>query len=164
LNDNNSEVKPAPYLCALALWLTSIASCAGQPLVGIWHLDRQEVNGTPINAEPMTLKIAPTGDKLSFAFSVPVNNVYFVSMSYTAKLDGSEADVKNSQGDKVGTIQITPEGASQYKIVVKGANRPDSSGKLTVSPDGKTLTSESDTTQKGPYGRPIHSRQLFSRE
>ena len=151
-------------LIALAVSLAGLVAGAPEPLLGTWRLDRQEVNGTPINSEPMTLKISPSGDKLSFAFSVPVNNVYFVSMSYTAKLDGSDADVKNAQGDKVGTIQISPAGPSQYKILIKGANRPDSTGKLTVSADGKTLTSESDTAQKGPYGRPIHSRQLFSRE
>ncbi len=151
-------------LLALALLLPSLVSGASEPLLGTWRLDRQEVNGTPINSEPMTLKISPSGDKLSFAFSVPVNNVYFVSMSYTVKLDGSEADVKNAQGDKVGTIQVAPDGPSQYKILVKGSNRPNSSGKLTVSPDGKTLTSESDTLQRGASGRPVHSRQLFSRE
>jgi hypothetical protein len=71
--------------------------------------------------------------------------------------------VKNSKGDKVGTIQMSPGGPSQYKLTLKGPNRPDSSGKLTVSPDGKTLTSEQDTAQAGPSGRSIHSKQLFSR-
>jgi hypothetical protein len=109
------------------------------------------------------LKITQAGDKLAFAFSVPVNDVYFVSMTYSVKLDGSEADVKNSKGDKVGTIQMSPIGASQYKLILKGPNRPDSSGKLIVSADGKTLTSEQDTAQAGAGGRSIHSRQLFSR-
>jgi hypothetical protein len=136
---------------------------APEPLLGTWRLDSQEVNGQKSNAEPLTLKISQSGDKLAFAFSVPVNNVYFVSMTYTVKLDGSEADVKNAQGDKVGTIQLTPGGPSQYKMVLKGPNRPDSSGKLTVSADGKTLTSESDTVQAGGSGRSIHSKQLFSR-
>jgi len=157
-------VKSARHLFALALLLSGFALGAPEPIVGTWRLDRQEVNGTLINSEPMTLKVSPSGDRLSFAFSVPVNNVYFVSMSYTAKLDGSEADVKNAQGDRVGTIQITTAGPAQYKVLIKGANRPDSAGKLTVSPDGKTLISESDTAQKGPYGRPIHTRQLFLRE
>ena len=94
---------------------------------------------------------------------MPVNNVYFVSMSYTVKLDGSEADVKNSNGEKVGTVQMTLAGPSQYKLILKGPNRPDSSGKLTVSPDGKMLTSEQDTVQGGPSARSIHSKQLFSR-
>ena len=150
------------HLLALALLLASLVASAAEPLLGTWRLDRQEVNGAPTNAEPITLKISPAGDKLAFAFSVPVNNVYFVSMSYTLKLDGSDADVKNSQGDKIGTIQVSPAGPSQYKILIKGPNRPDSSGKLTVSADGKTLISEADTVQKA--GRPIHSKQLFSRD
>jgi len=107
------------------------------------------------------LKVTQEGDKLAFAFSVPVNDVYFVSMSYTVKPDGSEADVKNARGEKIGTVRMTPAGPSQYRIVLKGMNRPDSSGKLTVSPDGKTLTSEQDTASGG---RAIHSTQLFTRD
>ncbi len=150
-------------LSAAALLLSTAFCAAPEPLVGTWRLDSQEVNGQKRNSEPLTLKITEAGDKLAFAFSVPVNNVYFVSMTYTVKLDGAEADVKNSSGEKVGTVQLTPAGPSQYKITLKGPNRPDSSGKLTVSADGKTLTSEQDTTQAGPSGRATHSRQIFSR-
>jgi hypothetical protein len=107
------------------------------------------------------LRVSQSGDKLAFAFSVPVNNIDFVSMSYTVRLDGTEADVKNAQGEKIGIIKITPAGASQYVLTIKGANRPESSGKLTVSPDGKTLTSESESQQAG---RSIHSKQSFSRD
>ena len=156
-------MRQALVLFAAAVFVATAAHAAPEPLLGTWRLDSQEVNGQKSNAEPLTLKITQAGDKLAFAFSVPVNNVYFVSMTYTVKLDGSEADVKNSRGENVGTVQITPAGASQYKLILKGPNRPDSSGKLTVSPDGKTLTSEQDTTQAGPSGRSIHSKQLFSR-
>jgi hypothetical protein len=141
--------------------LAAAAHAATEPLLGIWRLDRQEVNGEKVNSEPLTLKVTPEGDKLAFAFSVPVNNVYFVSMSYTVKLDGGEADVKNAQGAKIGTIQMGQGGPAQYKLTLKGPNRPDSAGRLTVSPDGKTLTSEADTVQGG---RAIHSKQFFSRE
>lgn len=147
---------------AVALAATAIYA-APVPLVGTWRLDSQEVNGQKTNAEPLTLRVTQSGDTLNFAFSVPVNNVYFVSMSYAVKLDGSEADVKNANGEKIGTVQITPAGPSQYKVTLKGPNRPDSSGRLTVSADGKTLTSEQDTAPGGPSGRSIHSRQLFSR-
>jgi hypothetical protein len=136
---------------------------APEPIVGTWRLDSQEVNGQKSNAEPMTLKVTQSGDKLEFAFSVPVNDVYFVSNTYAVKLDGSEADVKNSKGEKVGTVQMTSAGPSQYKLTLKGPNRPDSSGKLTVSADGKTLISEQDTVQGGPSARSTHSRQTFSR-
>jgi hypothetical protein len=147
----------------LVLLALKAVSAAPEPLVGTWRLDSQEVNGQKSNAEPLTLKITQAGDKLAFAFSVPVNDVYFVSMTYSVKLDGSEADVKNAKGDKVGTIQMNPIGPSQYKLILKGPNRPDSSGKLMVSSDGKTLTSEQDTAQAGAGGRSIHSKQLFSR-
>src|SRR5271155_3536019 len=151
-------------LVTVACVTLQIASAwAAEPLVGTWRLDSQEVNGQKSNSEPLTLKVSEAGDKLAFAFSVPVNNVYFVSMTYIAKLVGSETEVKNSQGEKIGSIQVTSTGPSQYKLLLKGPNRPDSAGKLTVSPDGKTLTSETDTVQGGQGGRSMHSKQVFSR-
>jgi hypothetical protein len=156
-------VKQALVLSAAIALVATAAYAAPEPIIGTWRLDSQEVNGQKSNAEPLTLKVSQDGDKLAFAFSVPVNNVYFVSMTYTVKLDGSEADVKNSQGQKMGTIQMTAGGPSQYKLILKGPNRPDSSGKLTVSPDGKTLSSEQDTVPGGPSARSMHSRQIFTR-
>jgi hypothetical protein len=155
-------VKRTLALSLAAIFLAPAVCSAPEPLLGTWRLDSQEVNGRNTNSEPLTLKVSQTGDKLTFAFSVPVNNVYFVSMSYAVKLDGSEADVKNAQGSTVGTVQIWPSGPSQYKVVLKGPNRPSSSGKLTVSADGKTLTSETDTVQP-PSNRSIHSKQIFLR-
>ena len=156
-------MRKASLLYAVTFLLATAVYAAPEPLLGTWRLDSQEVNGQKSNSEPLTLKISQSGDKLEFAFSVPVNNVYFVSMSYAVKLDGSEADVKNANGEKVGTVQMMPAGPSQYKITLKGPNRPDSSGKLIVSADGKTLTSEQDTVQGGPSARSTHSKQLFSR-
>jgi hypothetical protein len=161
MTDNGPEVKLKFLLLgAVTLSLAVALSGAQQPLVGTWRLEQQEINGEKTNFEPLTLKISQTGSELTFAFSVPVNNVYFVSMSYTLRLDGSTADVKNGRGEKVGTIQMSPDGPSQYKLVMKGPNRPDSAGKLTVSPDGKSLTSEAESMQAG---RAVHSKQLFSR-
>jgi hypothetical protein len=147
-------------MSAAMVLLAAGVYAAPEPLVGTWRLDRQEIDAQETNPEPLTLKVSQTGDKLAFAFSVPVNNVYFVSMSYTLKLDGREADVKNAQGEKVGTIQMTVGGPSQYKLTLKGPNRPNGSGKLTVSRDGKTLTSEADSIRAG---RAIHTKQIFSR-
>ncbi|MGD0299913.1 MAG: hypothetical protein ABSE86_22705 [Bryobacteraceae bacterium] len=132
---------------------------AGEPIAGTWRLERQELNGEKGNFDPLTLRIAQSGDKLAFAFSVPINNIHYVSMTYTVRLDGTEADVKNGQGEKLGTIKLTKAG-SRYKFILSGANRPQTSGTLTVSPDGKSLTCESDAVQGG---RNVHLMQLFSR-
>lgn len=133
---------------------------AAEPLVGIWHLERQELNGEKTDAQPLILRISQEGDGLTFAFSLPVNQVYIIGTSYTVRLDGTAADIKNAKGEKIGTIKMTVDGVSQYKFIMEGPNRPESSGKLTVSSDGKTLTSESETAQAG---RSVHSKQLFSR-
>ena len=116
---------------------------AAEPLAGTWRLERQELNGEKSNFDPLTLRISQSGDKLAFAFSVPINNVHYLSMSYSVRLDGREGDVKNGQGEKLGAIRITKTGGGRYKFTLTGTNRPQTSGTLTVSPDGKHLTSES---------------------
>lgn len=152
----------AMVMAAAILFQAAAGSAwAAEPLVGTWRLERQELNGEKANFEALTLRITKSGDKLAFAFSVPVNNVHFVSMSYEVRLDGTEADVKNGQGATVGTIKMTSTGASLYKLTLSGPNRPQTSGKLSVSADGKTLTSESDAAQAG---HPAHLVQVFSRQ
>jgi hypothetical protein len=155
-------MRRAAAISAVILFQAAVVQLrAADPLIGTWRLQSQEVNGEKTNSEALTLRVSQSGDKLAFAFSVPVNNVDFVSMSYTVRVDGSEGDVKNAQGAKIGTIKLSPAGPSRYSMTLKGANRPESSGKLAVSADGKTLTSESDTLQAG---RTIHSKQSFSRD
>jgi hypothetical protein len=116
---------------------------AAEPLAGTWRLERQELNGEKNTFDPLTLRISQSGDKLAFAFSVPINNVHYLSMSYSVRLDGPEGDVKNGQGEKLGAIRITKTGSGRYKFTLTGTNRPQTSGTLSVSPDRKHLTSES---------------------
>ena len=149
------------YFVQSALVMMSVLTAWGtEPLVGTWHLDRQEIDGQAISSAPMVLTVSPSGEKLGFEFAVPVNNAFVVSMSYTVKLDGTEAEVKNARGEKVGSIRITAAGPSEYKLILKAPNRPDSTGKLTVSADSKVLTSEAESVQGV---RTVHSKQTFSR-
>ena len=127
----------------LAICLLLGVAFAAEPLVGTWKLESQEMNGAKSNFDPLTLRIGQKGETLAFAFSVPINNVHYLSISYLVRLDGTEGDVKNGQGEKLGTIKMVKAGAGRYKFTLSGANRPLSSGTLTVSPDGKHLTSES---------------------
>jgi len=133
---------------------------AAEPLVGLWRLQRQEVNGTPTEFQPLTLQISQNGDRLRFAFSVPMPDIYFVTISYTLRLDGSSADIMDGTNQKAGTIQMTRSGPGQYQLTMKGPNKPDTQGKIAISADGKTLTVESDATQSG---RTAHSKQIFAR-
>ena len=136
-------------------------SLAAEPLVGLWRLQRQEIDGNATDFEPpLALQISQTRDRLRFAFSVPRPDIYVVTITYTLRLDGSEADILDGTNQKVGTIQMTRSGPGQYLLTMKGPNRPDAQGKLTISADGKTLISESDATQSG---HSVHSKQIFAR-
>ena len=128
---------------AICLMLAIGDARAAEPIAGTWRLERQELNGEKNTFDPLTLRISQSGDKLAFAFSVPINNVHYLSMSYSVRLDGPEGDVKNGQGEKLGAIRITKTGGGRYKFTLTGTNRPQTSGTLSVSPDGKHLTSES---------------------
>ncbi|MEQ1907367.1 MAG: hypothetical protein ABMA15_01000 [Vicinamibacterales bacterium] len=147
----------------LSIVLQTLASpaWAAEPLVGLWRLQQQEIDGQKNSVDPLVLQISEAGDKLTFAFSVPLPDIYFVTAKYTLRLDGSSADIVNGNGQKMGTIQMTRGGARQYALTMKGPNRPDSQGKLTVSADGRTLVSESNATQSG---RSIRSTQTFARD
>jgi hypothetical protein len=151
---------PVRTSAVLALLAFCASAWAAEPLIGAWQLDHQQLNGEKRETEQVILRVSPDGDKYLFAFSVPINNISFVSMSYTAKLDGTEAEVKNARGFKVGTVQVTTLSPSHYKIVLKGDKRPDSVALLTVSPDGNTLTSDSESKQEG---KSAHLVQWFVR-
>ena len=148
----------------LSVSLTTAASplWAAEPLVGLWRLQSQEINGNvATDVEPLALQINQArGDRLRFAFSVPMPDIYFVTITYTLRLDGSGAEIMDGNNQKVGTIQMTGSGPGQYLLTMKGPNKPDTQGKITISADGKTLISESDATQAG---RSVHSKQIFAR-
>ncbi len=131
-------------------------------IAGKWLLKSQQVNGRDVQARPLTLRITPTGDVLEFAYSVTVDRRQEVSLRFAARLGGSAADVTNSGGVKIGTAKVTRGGPGQYLVMLEGPRRPTSSGKMTVSKDGKTLTSEADAI--APGGDKLHTVQIFERQ
>jgi len=131
------------------------------PLVGTWRLQRQEINGEANQAPPLQLSVYQIRDSLSFAFAAMVNDAYVTTMGYRVLLDGTEADVKNAKGEKVGTVKMTIPAPSVYAITMGRPDRPSTSGKLTLSADGNTLTSATDTPQGD---RTIHLLQVYVRQ
>jgi autotransporter adhesin len=161
------RVKGSAMRAALLALCASMASAANapaaEPIVGHWLLTSQEVNGRKAPAEEMVLRVTPSGQSFEFAYSVPVNNIQFVSMRFVSRLDGKEASVTNANGQKIGTIQVKRAASGEYKIMLQGEGRPTASGTMRVSADGKTLKSESEAKQDG---KTTASRtvQYFSRQ
>ena len=160
-----SRPRHFPLAGTLVLTVLLLASPvqAAEPLLGRWLLVGQEVGGQKTEVDELTLRIIAEGQALDFAYSVPVNNIQFVSLRFTAKLDGTETDVTDANSKKIGTVKVTKSGAAQYKILLRGEGRPTASGTMTVSADGKTLTSESDS-KAGEQKTVTHMAQHFSRQ
>ena len=150
------------FVGLLFLFVAMIPAWAAEPLVGVWRLVSQEVGGQKVDGDPLTLRVIQNGNAFEFAYSLPVNNIQFVSMRFTSHLDGSEGEVKNAQGTKIGTVKVSRASASEYAVLLQGEKRPTATGKMKVSADGKTLTSESDS--KTPQGETRHTVQVFSRQ
>jgi hypothetical protein len=135
---------------------------AAEPIAGRWLLKSQQVAGRETTSRPLTLRITQSGDVLEFEYSVAINQKQEVSLRFAVRLDGSEGDVTNSAGRKMGTARLTRGGASQYLMLLQGPGRPTSSGRLTLSKDGRTLVSESDAA--APDGAKLHTVQVFERQ
>jgi len=141
------------------LILAATLARAGEPIAGKWLLKHQEVAGKETASNPLTLAITPAGNAFDFAFIVTVNEKPVVSLKFTTPLDGTEAEVTGGDGKKMGTAKVSRDGGS-YKVLMEGAGRPAVTTHMIVSPDGKTLTSESDVTT--PSGVNVHTEQIFS--
>ena len=143
------------------LLAAQVAAWAADPLVGTWRLERVEINGETTKSTPLQLSVYEIRDSLSFAFAAQVDGQFVTTIGYRVLLNGTEADVKNAKGDRIGTVKMTIPGPSQYAITLKRPEQPATTGKLVLSPDGKTLTSETDT----PRGdQTIHMVQVFARQ
>lgn len=147
----------------LIVLLLAVPIQAAEPLSGRWLLVSQEIGGQKKPTQELMLRVNPAGKAFEFAYSVPVNDIQFVSLKFSARLDGTEAGVTNANGQKIGTVKVTKSGPAQYKIILQGPNRPTASGIMTVSADGKTMRSESDSRGRGEAGV-IHTVQVFARQ
>lgn len=133
-------------LIFLFVVVMAVHAFAAEPLIGTWTLSTQTIDGKQVDHDPLTLRIYPAGDGVEFAFSTPVNGIHLVSLKFASvHIDGKEGIVQNVQGKQIGTIKITKTGTLEYREVIEGPNRPKASGKMTISADNKTLTSESAT-------------------
>ena len=74
--------KPIGWAATLLFLLSATQAWAAEPLVGRWLLKSQDVGGQQTDADPLTLRIVQRGNTFEFGYSLPVNNIQFVSMSF----------------------------------------------------------------------------------
>src|SRR5258706_16041719 len=91
------------FLVTVVLLLTASSAWAVDPLAGTWLLKHQEVAGNQTDSNPLMLAIAPSGNRLDFAFIVTVNNEPVVNLKFSSPLDGTPAEVTAADGTAMAT-------------------------------------------------------------
>ena len=156
-------MKWAAVSIGLAIILSGAPARAAEPILGRWLLVSQTVDGQKTAIDELTLRIVMRGQTLEFGYSVPVNNIQFVSLRFAVHPDGTEADVTNAKDQKIGTVKVTKVSPLQYKLLLQGKDNPPAPGTMTVSADHKTLTSESESKRPGQTAV-TRMVQIFSRQ
>lgn len=147
------------WLCLFYL-LATVQLWAAEPLVGTWQMTGQKLAGKTVPPLILALKVTESGGVLQFTYSL--NHGRLVTMTFAARLNGSEVDAKDGTGAKIGTVQVTKLSGTEYKIMIKSPNKPPSPNKMTLSDGGKTLTCEADTevSKRGM----THVVQVFTKQ
>lgn len=128
-------------LATLAI-TTSVAAFGADNSLGTWKLNVEKSKYTPApfpvksitavrEAADNGVKVTNTGERADGSK---------VDATYTAKYDGSDAAV-SGQGSPYDSVSLKQVNANTFSYEAKNsANKYHARGKITVSPDGKTLT------------------------
>jgi len=146
--------------------LVSAAALAAAPAfaadnwVGTWKLnvEKSQLGSNAIRAQTLTFEATPDGIKLSTvgtdAQGQPMKG------GYVSKFDGKDVPwAGNPMADTASPKRIDN---NSYENVWKKGGKVTVTAKISVSPDGKTMT----VTQSGtdPEGKPVTSTAVYDRQ
>jgi hypothetical protein len=109
------------------------------PWFGTWQLDLAKSNGNPAaRFKKVITKIEPQPEGLKVIYDAVGVRGGVTHMEWSGKFDGKDYAVQGV--DYVLTNAYTRVDDRSYRIVVKAEGAPAATTTVTVSPDGKTLT------------------------
>jgi len=127
---------------------------ASAPWFGAWRLNEAKSSGasSPPRYKRATSKIEPWADRIRVAYDMVGVRGGITHMEWTGKFDGKDYPMQGV--DYVMTNAYVSIDDHNYKIVVKIDGRFATTANVTISPDGRTLTT---TTTEG--SRTVYERQ-----
>lgn len=132
------------FLAALAAWLMPLLIGQQSVFDGTWKIDRNNVRS------PKQLDGFLRGNATAWTYKVSPDEITMTNpagASYTAKLDGTEAPMKNGQGITIVSVEIL--GTSTLEETDKRGGKVIGVFRMTVATGGKTAkASYDDTLQK----------------
>lgn len=147
-------------MLALALWFTGAAvSFAQNPQMGTWKLNEAKSHlpaGAPKNT---TVVYEAQGDNIHVTTDGSENGQP-THTEWTGKADGKDYPVA---GDPTSdTRSYTPVNAHTMTLANKSAGKVVISGRIVVSPDGKTRTVT--LREKDPSGHEVTATSVYDRQ
>ena len=135
-------------VCVLLL---TLPVSAAEPLSGVWKM---RPSGPAGNTTKQTMTVEQVADGVKVTTVIDFGNGTGMSMTYVTKFDGVEVPVYSS-GKVVMTMRGKKTGPNTYEGSTTGPGGT-ITYKTTISPDGKTMTTES-TAGPNP-GRSVFDR------
>jgi len=135
-------------VCVLLLTLPVLAA---EPLSGVWKM---RPSGPAGGTTTQTMTVEQVADGVKVTTVIDFGNGTGMTMTYVTKFDGVEVPVYSS-GKVVMTMRGKKTGPNTYEGSISGPGGA-STYKTTISPDGKTMTTES-TSGTNP-GRSVFDR------
>ena len=153
----------SPASIAICIFLTAFHLFGLQdsaPLHGTWRLNLEKSSENPDRPyKRVTLKIEPSGEGLRVVYDMVGTRGGTTHIEWLGKLDGSDYAVQGV--DYVLTNAYRRVDDRTYEIVVKVDGRVAAAAQVTVSADGKSLTSI--TTERRAQGRDITTIAVYDR-
>jgi hypothetical protein len=152
-------------LALIVLAITSAAAAFGADnSLGTWKVNIEKTKYTPApwpvksvtsvrEAVPGGVKVTNTGERTGGTV---------INSTYTAKYDGSPCSV-SGQGSPYDTVSLKQVNANTFAYDAKKTDgKYHAHGRLTISPDGKTLI----LTVRGtdPDGKPMTLRSVYDKQ
>jgi hypothetical protein len=117
--------------------------------IGTWRLNvaKSTYDPGPSPYKRATYTIEPWNDGLKVTYEMVHPRGGWTHLEWAGKLDGRDYRVQGI--DEVVTYAYRPVGDGSYEVAVKFDGRVTALSRITLSPDGRTMT----TTTKGRGGR-----------
>ncbi len=130
------------------------------PWFGTWKQNfEKSTTNRDSRYKRVVLEIIPTTEGLKVTYDMVGTRGGVTHMEWTGKFDGKDYSVQGV--DYVLTNAYTMVNNNSYQIVAKLDGVIVATAKVTVSPDGKTLTSV--TTEKNASGETVSTTSVYDR-
>ena len=129
------------------------------PWFGTWTLDSSRAQPNTLSPyKRVTMKIQPWEDGLKVVYDMVGTRGGVFHIEWTGRFDGKDYTVQGVDNVLTNAYTLTNSG---YSIVVKADGKPVSTAEVTVSPDGKTMTSV--TSQRTASGAESRTTAVYAR-